>query len=78
MKNLFWKESETNWIGIYIQFLQSIQKIIENSLFCRISKASETRLTFHQPDELQDFFSAHTKKDFNPLEEEKFSLNAFE
>ena len=26
MKNLFWKESETNWIGIYIQFQQSIQK----------------------------------------------------
>ena len=24
MKNLFRKESETNWIGIYIQFLQSI------------------------------------------------------
>ena len=27
MKKLFWKESESNLIGIYIQFLKSIKKI---------------------------------------------------
>ena len=26
MKNLFWRGSETNWIEIYNQFLQSIKK----------------------------------------------------
>ena len=49
MKNLFLKESETNWIGIYIQFLQSIKKkkkIKKRKLsfadYNRIKKASET------------------------------------
>ena len=45
MKNLFWKESETNWIEIYIQFLQSIQKNKKTVSFAnniRIKKASET------------------------------------
>ena len=32
----------------------------------------------YQPDELQDFLSADTIKDFNHLEEEKFRLNGFE
>ena len=46
MKNLSWKESETKWIGIYIQFLQSIQnknkKIVSFAEYKRIKKASET------------------------------------
>ena len=34
---LFWEQSETKWIGIYIEFLQSIQKKIENHLFLPIT-----------------------------------------
>ena len=33
MKNLFWKETETKWIEIYIYFQQSIKKKQENRLF---------------------------------------------
>ena len=44
MKILYWKESEINWIEIYIQFLQSIQKNKKTVSFAdynRIKKASD-------------------------------------
>ena len=82
MKNLFWKESETNWTGIYIQFLKFIQKKIRKlSLLLtttELRKPQKCQQIIHQPDELQDFLTADTIKDFNHLEEEKCCLNGFE
>ena len=82
MKKLFWKEREINLIGIYIQFLQSIQeKIRKLSLLAtktELRKPRKLRWIIHRLDELQDFLSADTIKDFNHLEEEKFSLNGCE
>ena len=81
MKNLFWKARETNWIGIYIQFLQSIQKKKkENRLLpttTELKKPRKLQWIIHRPDELQDFISADTIRDFNHLEGEKF-VDGFE
>ena len=50
MKNLFWKESETNWIEIYIQFLQSILKKIRKPSLLPITtelrKSQKLRMNF--------------------------------
>ena len=43
----------------------------------RLRKSRKFQWIIHQPDELQDFISADTRKDFNHLEEEKFCLNSF-
>ena len=46
MKKLFWEEGKTNWIGIYVKFLQSIQKKNKKTVFFAnyniIKEASET------------------------------------
>ena len=82
MKNLFWKESKTNWIGIHIQFQQSIQKNIRKPSLLptttELRKPPKLWWIIHQPDELKDFLSADTIQDFNRLEEIKFFLNGFE
>ena len=46
MKNLFWKESETNWIEIYIQFLESIQKTVSFADNNRIKKVLEIPMDY--------------------------------
>ena len=43
-----------------------------------LRKSPKLQRIIHQPDELQDFISADTIKDFNHLEEEKFYLNGLE
>ena len=52
------------------------KKTISFTDYNRIKKASENLRDFHQPEELQDFLSVDTIKDFNHLEEESFILTA--
>ena len=55
----------------YNPFRKKEKKTVSFADYNRIKKASET-----PTDELQDFLSADTIKDFNYLEEEKFCLNS--
>ena len=43
-----------------------------------LRKPRKLRWIIHQPNELQDFLSTDTIKDFNHLEEENFCLSGFE
>ena len=76
-KKLFWKENERNWFGIYILFQHSILKPALLPTTTELRKPQILRWIIHRPDELQDFLSADTIKDFNHLEEEKFCRNVF-
>ena len=74
------KRNKLNWDLHPIPTIHS-EKIRKLSFFAdnnRIfEKPPKLRRTIHQPDELQDFLSADTRKDLNHLEEEKFCVNSF-
>ena len=76
IKNLFWKESEKNWIEIYIQFLRSTQKKMRTPPLLltttELRKPLKLKWIIHQPDELKDFLSADSIKEFNHLKERRF------
>ena len=54
-EKLFWKENETTWIEIYIQFLQSIQKKIRKPSLLpttrELRKPPKLRGIIYQPNE---------------------------
>ena len=80
MKNLFWKESETNRSGIYIHFLQSIQKnkkIVSFADYNRIKKDSKTLMDYSSTRWITRFSFSWHDKGFKSLGRRKVTTYRF-
>ena len=81
MKKYFERKAKQTELRFTSNSYNPFRKIRKQSLLpttTELRKPPKLRRFIHQPDELQDFLSADTIKDFNHLEKEKFCLNGFE